>query len=101
VAVTKSEQKSDLIEPERMQERNGTLNSALTCGLHEILNETDPSLDGIGVSARPMRARAAGQLVPLCDEILHDREAFAPVVQHINSIELLMLAATQLVLDCK
>jgi|HubBroStandDraft_4_1064222.scaffolds.fasta_scaffold776691_2 hypothetical protein len=84
-----------------MQERNGTLNSALTCGLHEILNETDPSLDGIGVSARPMRARAAGQLVPLCDEILHDREAFAPVVQHINSIELLMLAATQLVLDCK
>jgi hypothetical protein len=48
-----------------------------------------------------MRARAAGQLVPLCDESLHDREAFAPVVQHINSIELLMLAATQLVLDCK
>src|SRR6202051_3920663 len=39
------------------------LNSALTCGLHEILNETDPSLDGIDVSAmRPMRTMLSSGL---------------------------------------
>src|ERR1700745_525205 len=39
------------------------LNSALTCGLHEILNEIDPSFDGIEVSAmRPMRAMLSSGL---------------------------------------
>ena len=39
------------------------LNSALTCGLHEILNETEPSLDSIDVSAmRPMRAMLSSGL---------------------------------------